>query len=164
MLILTGCGKKAEIKFTVDELLRTPYTAECTAKIFTNKTENEYSYICEYSEDGTYSVDYGDMKISVSKDGTILSGCGAEKKTGLAEGEFPLTPTYFFEKYLLDGKVRENNEGYVLSCSITDDNPYRAKAEMKTDKNFVPVNMQIKDKKGNIVIDIEITDFKRKAE
>lgn len=164
MIILTGCGKNSEVRYTVDELLRTPYTAECTAKISTNKTISEYSYQCQRFEDGIYALDYGDMKITVDGSGAVLSGYGMEKRTGLAEGTMPLVPTYFFENYLADGEVEEIDDGYILFCDIHDSNPYRAKAEMKTDKNFVPTNMHIKDKDGNAVIDIEITDFDRKAE
>ncbi|MBR2476512.1 MAG: hypothetical protein IKB50_00070 [Clostridia bacterium] len=163
-IILTGCGKNAEVRYTVDELLRTPYKAECTARISTNKTVNEFTYSCQRFEDGTYTVDYGDMKITVDSSGAVLSGYGMEKNTGLAEGVLPLLPTYFFENYLADGKVKETDEGYILSCDIQGDNPYRVKGEMTTDKNLIPTVMRIADKDGRTTIDVEITDFHRKAE
>lgn len=164
MLLISGCGKKAEIKYTVDELLRTPYNAECTAKIFTNKTQSEYSYGCQHFADGTYTIDYGNMKISVTDSGAVLSGNGMKINTGIEEGMMPLVPTYFFENYLAEGKAEEVEDGYILSCDISEKNPYRASAEMTTDKNLVPVNMRIKDKDGKTVIDIDITKFTRKAE
>ncbi len=160
MTLLAGCGtNEISLEEKIDKILSSPYTAECVAEITSNKTENEYTYYCERLEDGTYTVDYGDMKLSVSTDGAVISQGGIDITSTTTDGELALLPSYFFSEYLKSGQLSPNDDGYLMGCDISGDNSYRHTAEMEFDENLVPEKMCIKDKNGNEIIKVNVISF-----
>lgn len=159
--LFTGCGAdNMSIDDKIEEMFKGSYTAECTAKIKSNKTENEYTYTCKRLDDGTYIVDYGDIVLTVGENSSILSGTNGDITAGTTDSELALIPTYFFDAYLKGGKV-VSDDGYILMCDISADTPYRATAVMELDEKLVPQKMCIEDTDGDDIIEININKFLR---
>ncbi len=160
--LLTGCSTRENPhngKNTLEEIFSSSYTAKCIAKVTSNKTENEYTYSCERFEDGSCSVDYGDLVVHINADTAELTMDGSTWHTGVAKGEAALVPSYFFNEYLKGGSMTEQEDGYMLKCEISGDNPYRCTAEMELDKKLIPEKMCIKDKDGKVMVEVAIMDF-----
>lgn len=160
--LLAGCGAdNMSTEDKIETIFNGAYTAECIAKVKSNKTENEYEYLCKRLDDGTYIVDYGDIVLTVGKDSSILSGNAGDIIAGTTDNELALIPTYFFDAYLKGGKIVSDNGGYVLMCDISGDTPYRATAVMELDEKLVPQKMCIEDTDGDDIIKIDIKKFSR---
>ncbi len=159
--LFTGCSTDdMSIDDKIDAMFKGPYTAECTAKVKSNKTENEYTYTCKRLDDGTYIVDYGDIVLTVGENSSILSGINGDITASTTDSELSLIPTYFFEAYLKGGKL-VSDDGYILMCDISADTPYRATAVMELNEELVPQKMCIEDIEGNDIIEININKFLR---
>ncbi len=159
--LFTGCGAvDMSVDDKIEEMFKGSYTAECTAKVRSNKTKNEYTYTCKRLDDGTYIVDYGDIVLTVGENSSILSGTNGDITASTTDSELSLIPTYFFEAYLKGGKI-VSDDGYTLMCDISADTPYRATAVMKLDEKLVPQKMSIEDIDGNDIIEININKFSR---
>ena len=160
--LLTGCSAdNVSIDSKIETMFKSAYTAECSAKVKSNKTKNEYEYVCKRLDDGTYIVDYGDIVLTVGENSSILSGENGDITAGKTDSELALIPTYFFESYLKGGKILSDDGGYVLACDISGDTPYRATALLELDEKLVPQKMCIEDTDGEDIIEINIKKFLR---
>lgn len=161
--LLAGCGTNDNMSTEdkIEAMLTGAYTAECTAKVKSNKTENEYVYTCRRLDDGTYIVDYGNIVLTVGAESAVISGDAGDITTNAADSELSLIPTYFFNAYLKGGSILSDNGGYVLTCDISNRTPYRATAEMELDENLVPQKMSIEDLNGDDILEVEIKKFSR---
>lgn len=160
--LLAGCSTEdnpATLEDKLDEMIFGEYTADCTATVISDKTCNTYVYSCNRSKDGTYTVDYGDMTVMVDNYDAVISKDGNEIKAEISDNELAMLPTYFFNEYLSDGKLIQDDNGYTMESHISGDNPYRHTASMKLDKNLIPHTMSIMDINGNNVINVEISNF-----
>lgn len=162
--LLTGCGAKENPDSTQEKIttiFSTPYKAECIATVKSDKTENTYSYTSESNSDGTWSLDYGDFRLSTDFENATAERGGEKITSRAAEGELVLSPSYFFKNYLSGGDIENTDDGYMLTCNIKENKFNRCTAEMEIAENFVPRRMSIKDKDGKQIINIEIVKFSR---
>ncbi len=160
--LLTGCSTDdtpLTLEDRIEKMLCAPYSARCEAIVRTNNTENKYSYTCNRAEGGAYTVDYGDMTVAVDDYDAVISKGGSEIKAKITKDEIALLPTCFFNEYLSGGKVSPSGEGFVMESRISGDNPYRCKAQMLLTAELVPQKMNVMDKDGNIVIEVNIAEF-----
>ena len=160
--LLTGCGTDGNpvaMDDKIEKMLSAPYTADCTARVVSDKTENKYTYSCKCQEDGSYIVNYDDMTISLDGTDAVISKDGNEIKTEISDSNLVLIPSYFFEEYLKSGNLTKNDSGYVLSSDMSEDNPYRHTATMLLDEKLIPKRMYVKDVNENNVIEVEIIKY-----
>lgn len=162
--LLAGCNtneNSASVEDKIEKIFSAPYTADCTARVVSDKTENKYTYSCKRLEDGSYTVNYDDMTVFVDGVDAVISKDGNEIKTKISDSGLALIPTYFFDEYLSDGRLTQNDSGYVLESDISGDNPYRHTVAMLLDKKLVPKRMYVKDGNENNVIEVEIIKFSK---
>ncbi len=160
--LATGCTAKDDtlsVEERLNRLFQSPYEAQCSAVVKSNKTENTYKYTCSKTADGLQKLNFGDMLITVSPDGGSVESNGENIRTASMEGETRLSPDYFFVNYQNKGKIDETPDGYKLECDASGDNPYRYKLVMETDKKLVPKKMFVEDKDGQIRVEIKIEKF-----
>ena len=162
--LLSGCGTNDNgfsARQKAEQVFASPYIAECSAKILSNKTENEYLYTCEKTADGDTVLDYVSIRLTLSGDSAVIENGADNIQTAVTDNELWLVPESYFNAYLKDGIFTETEDGYQCKADA-DINIYRKKIEIELDKKCIPVKMTLSNENGEETIEINVKKFIQK--
>lgn len=161
--LVPGCGTtdKHSPEKEIQRLCTSPYTAQCTATVKSNKTENLYKYTCCLSKDGEQRINYGDTVFVISQNGAYIERDGSRIETSVNEQIFVMDLSWFFEIYSKSGTLSREGDMYVLQCAVPGESDYLSRGEMELDKNCIPKRMIVKNSDGEEAVTVEIEKFTR---
>ncbi len=159
--LIPGCGTtdKHSPEKDIQSLCTSPYTAQCTATVKSNKTENLYKYTCCRSNDGEQRINYGDTVFVISHNGAYIERDGSRIETSVNEQVFVMDLNWFFESYSKNGTLSREGDIYVLQCTVPGESDYLSRGVMELDKNCIPKRMIVKNSDGEEAVIVEIEKF-----
>lgn len=169
MINLSGCSSDiSDIHEKIHSKFYTmpSYKAECTLTVNSNKTVNNYDFVCTYDSTGNrYRIDYPDVSVILTPtDARIIKGDSVINIPSEA-GHMLMFVNTFFESYYAGEKTaisaNASDSGYtLLEAELI--SPTTAGHHMKLwidNKSILPYNMKVYDKNNRESLNVKFKSF-----